>query len=115
MRLPTADPEADFEVYADAVENALDALVSESIDLVVVGQSMGAFAAPIVASRRRAARLVLIALSRGPNRGTGRAADYFRSRVLSSAPLRRVPSAGRSLRRFATWLGNSASPAPSRR
>ncbi len=52
--LPIADPEADFKVYADAVENALDSLASVSGDLVVVGQSMGAFTAPIVASRRRA-------------------------------------------------------------
>ncbi len=59
--MPIADPEADFEAYADAVDKALDALASESGDLVVVGQSMGAFTAPIVASRRSATRLVLVA------------------------------------------------------
>ncbi len=59
--LPVADPEADFEVYADAVVNALDGLEPASGELVVVGQSMGGFTAPIVASRRPAARLVLVA------------------------------------------------------
>ncbi len=55
--LPMADPEADFNAYADV----LDAHLTDSSDLMVVGLSMGAFTAPVLAARHPGARIVLIA------------------------------------------------------
>ena len=55
--LPMADPEADFHTFADV----LDAQLPDSSDLVVVGLSMGAFTAPVLAARHPGARMVLVA------------------------------------------------------
>lgn len=59
--LPAADPSAGFEDYADAVDDALQAAGHQGSDLIVVGQSMGGFTAPVVASRHSGSRLVLVA------------------------------------------------------
>lgn len=59
--LPAGDSDADFNAYADAVESALEGVPGFAKDLVVVGQSMGGFTAPVVASRHPGARLVLVA------------------------------------------------------
>jgi pimeloyl-ACP methyl ester carboxylesterase len=55
--LPTGDASATFETYAQAVIDA----IGDRSDLVVVGQSMGAFTAPVVASRLATRLLVLLA------------------------------------------------------
>jgi pimeloyl-ACP methyl ester carboxylesterase len=55
--LPAADDEADLTTYADT---ACRAVADVTGPLVVVGQSMGAFTAPIVADRCSAALLVLV-------------------------------------------------------
>jgi pimeloyl-ACP methyl ester carboxylesterase len=55
--LPGDDPAAGWEEYAKAVT---DALPPEPGELVVVGQSMGGFTAPVVAQRRGARRIVLV-------------------------------------------------------
>lgn len=59
--LPAGDPAADFIAYADAVDAALEKVPGFAEDLVVVGQSMGGFTAPVVASRHSGARIVLVA------------------------------------------------------
>ncbi|MFJ5546149.1 alpha/beta fold hydrolase [Streptomyces sp. NPDC093225] len=55
--LPADDDEATLDDYADAVLRA----VGDRRDLVVVGQSFGAFTAPLVAARRPVSSLVLVA------------------------------------------------------
>ena len=55
--LPAGDDEATLDDYADVVADA----VGERADLVVVGQSFGAFTAPLVAARRPVSALVLVA------------------------------------------------------
>jgi pimeloyl-ACP methyl ester carboxylesterase len=55
--LPAADDAADLTTYADAV---CDAILGIDGPLIVVGQSMGAFTAPMVAVRVGAAMLVLV-------------------------------------------------------
>lgn len=57
VELPAADDEADLTTYADTVCHAV---ADATGPLVVVGQSMGAFTAPIVAHRLSAALLVLV-------------------------------------------------------
>ena len=54
--LPADDPAAGFAEYADAVVNA----VGDRANLVVVGQSMGGFTAPLVCQRLSASLLVLV-------------------------------------------------------
>jgi pimeloyl-ACP methyl ester carboxylesterase len=55
--LPAGDDSADLNTYADVVTAAVTDVAGP---LVVVGQSMGAFTAPIVASRVPTAELVLL-------------------------------------------------------
>jgi hypothetical protein len=57
-RLPLGDPDAGPSAHADAVARAVRDLPGP---LVVVGQSLGAFAASLVAPRIHAAELVLVA------------------------------------------------------
>ena len=57
LPLPLHDHEAGPNDHADAVANA----ASAETDSVVVAQSLGAFAGPLVASRLRAAVLILLA------------------------------------------------------
>ena len=57
IELPAADDAADLDTYADT---ACRALADVTGPLVIVGQSMGAFTAPIVADRLSAALLVLV-------------------------------------------------------
>lgn len=57
VELPAADPTADLDAYADTVVRAV---ANAREPLVVVAQSMGAFTAPIVASRRPVAMIVLV-------------------------------------------------------
>ncbi|MGK5683929.1 alpha/beta fold hydrolase [Actinoplanes sp. URMC 104] len=55
--LPAGDDSLTLDDYADAVVEA----VGDRSELVVVGQSFGAFTAPLVAARRAVERLVLVA------------------------------------------------------
>lgn len=55
--LPTADDSADLSTYADTVVGAVS---GASEPLVLVAQSMGAFTAPMVASRVPVASIVLV-------------------------------------------------------
>lgn len=55
--LPAGDDALTLDDYADAVAEA----VGDRPDLVVVGQSFGAFTAPLVAARRPVTALVLVA------------------------------------------------------
>ena len=55
--LPCGSDDADFTTYADAV---LDALAGDPAD-VVVGQSLGAYTAPVVAQRCASRLIVLVA------------------------------------------------------
>jgi pimeloyl-ACP methyl ester carboxylesterase len=57
IELPAADDAADLTTYADTVCSAVADVTGP---LVVVGQSMGAFTAPIVADRLSAVLLVLV-------------------------------------------------------
>jgi pimeloyl-ACP methyl ester carboxylesterase len=59
--LPAGDDAATLDDYADAVVEAVDAAGGERRDLVVAGQSFGAFTAPLVAARRPVDVLVLVA------------------------------------------------------
>jgi pimeloyl-ACP methyl ester carboxylesterase len=54
--LPSDDPEAGWDAYADAVAGA----VGDRAGVVVVAQSMGAFAAPLLCSRADVARIALL-------------------------------------------------------
>ena len=56
--LPAGDPDAGLEAYVAA---ALDAVGTPDGDMVVVGQSLGGFTAPVVAERLDAAMLVFVA------------------------------------------------------
>ncbi|WP_436794645.1 alpha/beta fold hydrolase [Actinospongicola halichondriae] len=58
VELPASDPEAGLDAY---VEVALDAVDSPEGHVVVVGQSLGGFTAPVVAERLGAAMLVFVA------------------------------------------------------
>jgi pimeloyl-ACP methyl ester carboxylesterase len=58
--LPADDDSADLSTYADVVVAALSEVADIDGPLVVVGQSMGAFTAPIVATRVPTAELVLV-------------------------------------------------------
>lgn len=55
--LPFDDDSADLTTYADIV---YDELTGAPAPVILVGQSMGAFIAPMVAHRRRAALIVLV-------------------------------------------------------
>ena len=55
--LPTGDPSATFQTYARAVIDA----IGDRSNLVIVGQSMGAFTAAIVASQLPTRLLILLA------------------------------------------------------
>jgi pimeloyl-ACP methyl ester carboxylesterase len=55
--LPAADDSADLNTYADTV---VEAVSGASDPLILVAQSMGAFTAPIVASRVPTASIVLV-------------------------------------------------------
>jgi pimeloyl-ACP methyl ester carboxylesterase len=57
VELPAADDSANLTTYADVV---CDALVDTTGPLLLVGQSMGAFTAPLVADRIGAAMIVLV-------------------------------------------------------
>jgi pimeloyl-ACP methyl ester carboxylesterase len=59
--LPIGDEKATFADYADTVVQAVVDSVGHRSDLVVVGQSMGAYTAPIVCQRLQVAQLVLVA------------------------------------------------------
>lgn len=56
--LPASDPDAGLDAYVAA---SLDAVGSPEGDVVVVGQSLGGFTAPLVAERLGAAMLVFVA------------------------------------------------------
>jgi Alpha/beta hydrolase family len=56
--LPASDPDAGLDAYVAA---ALDAVGPPEGDVVVVGQSLGGFTAPVVAERLGAAMLVFVA------------------------------------------------------
>ncbi|MBC8091558.1 MAG: alpha/beta hydrolase [Pseudonocardia sp.] len=56
--LPAGDDSADFDDYAAAV---IDAVGDQSSGVVIVGQSMGAFVAPIVATKVPTELIVLLA------------------------------------------------------
>jgi hypothetical protein len=56
--LPASDPDAGLDAYVAA---ALDAVGPTEGDVVVVGQSLGGFTAPVVAERLGAAMLVFVA------------------------------------------------------
>lgn len=56
VELPSGDPAAGVAEYADAAAAAVD----DARDLVVVGQSMGGFTAPVVAQRLGARLIVLV-------------------------------------------------------
>lgn len=56
--LPASDPDAGLDAYVAA---ALDAVGPPEGDVVVVGQSLGGFTAPVVAERLGAAALVFVA------------------------------------------------------
>jgi pimeloyl-ACP methyl ester carboxylesterase len=58
--LPASDDDAGLDAYVDAARSALDG-EGGADELVVVGQSLGAFTAPVVAAQRGAAELVLVA------------------------------------------------------
>ncbi|MEP2371328.1 alpha/beta hydrolase [Ilumatobacter sp.] len=58
VELPASDPDAGLGAYVAA---ALDAVGTPDGDVVVVGQSLGGFTAPIVAERLDAAALVFVA------------------------------------------------------
>jgi len=58
--LPAGDDTAGIDDYVDAALFALDG-EGGADELIVVGQSLGAFVAPAVAAQRRAAGLVLVA------------------------------------------------------
>jgi pimeloyl-ACP methyl ester carboxylesterase len=58
--LPAQDPDAGLDAYLAAALFALDG-GGGADELVVVGQSMGAFVAPVVAARRSASALILVA------------------------------------------------------
>jgi pimeloyl-ACP methyl ester carboxylesterase len=55
--LPSEDPTAGLEDYADVVVDA----IGDRTDLVVVGHSFGGFTAPLVCDRLQADLLVLVA------------------------------------------------------
>jgi pimeloyl-ACP methyl ester carboxylesterase len=57
VELPAADDSADLTTYADVV---CDAILDVDGPLVLVGQSMGAFTAPMVADRVGAGMIVLV-------------------------------------------------------
>ncbi len=59
--LPAGDDSLTLLDYRDAAVDALHASAKQVSDLVVVGQSFGAFTAPLVADRLQAAVLVLVA------------------------------------------------------
>jgi thioesterase domain-containing protein len=59
--LPDADDELTLTDYRDAVVEAVGALKARATKLVVVGQSFGAFTAPLVAERLRADVVVFVA------------------------------------------------------
>lgn len=58
VALPASDPDAGLDAYVAAT---LDAVGRPEGDLVVVGQSLGGFTAPVVAERLGADRLVFVA------------------------------------------------------
>jgi pimeloyl-ACP methyl ester carboxylesterase len=59
--LPAGDDSPTLDDYADAVAGAVGEAAGDHGDLVVVGQSFGAFTAPLVAARRPVRALVLVA------------------------------------------------------
>lgn len=56
--LPASDPEAGLDAYVAA---ALDAVAVPEGDVIVVGQSLGGFTAPVVAERLGASMLIFVA------------------------------------------------------
>src|SRR4051812_16288524 len=61
LDLPSADQAVDFESYADAVVGSLIDAVGARRDLIVVGQSLGGFTAPLVCERVPVDLLILVA------------------------------------------------------
>src|SRR5215207_1744744 len=55
--LPSDDPAATFETYADHV---IEAMSSEDHEVIVVGHSMAGMTIPLVAARRPVRRLVFL-------------------------------------------------------
>lgn len=60
VELPAADDSADLTTYADIVCRAVPEGPESSESVVIVGMSMGAFTAPMVAARVPTARIVLV-------------------------------------------------------
>ena len=58
MDLPSDDPEATFEMYADVVAKAMREMPED--DVVLVGHSLGGLTVPIVAEREPVRRLVYL-------------------------------------------------------
>ncbi len=58
VELPAGDPEAGLDAYVAA---ALDAVGPPKDEMAVVGQSLGAFTAPVVAERLGAVELIFVA------------------------------------------------------
>lgn len=61
VELPSGDPDAGLDAYADAAVTALGDGGAARHDVVVVAQSLGGFTAPVVADRIGAAGLVFVA------------------------------------------------------
>ena len=59
--LPANDPDAGLDAYVAAALDAIDASDAADGDVVVVGQSLGGFTAPVVAERLGASLLVFVA------------------------------------------------------
>jgi pimeloyl-ACP methyl ester carboxylesterase len=55
-KLPSSDPDAGWDAYADAMAAAID----DRAGVVIVAQSMGAFTAPLLCSRVDVARIALL-------------------------------------------------------
>lgn len=58
VALPAGDPDAGLDAYVQA---ALDAVTAPEGEVIVVGQSLGGFTAPVVAERLGASTLVFVA------------------------------------------------------
>ncbi len=59
--LPASDPDAGLDAYVAAALDAVGAVDAANGDVVVVGQSLGGFTAPMVAERLGASLLVFVA------------------------------------------------------
>lgn len=89
--LPSGDDSADFSDYADSV---VEAIGDQTDQLVVVGQSIGGFTAPLVCDRVEAQLLILVA-STVPAPGES-AHEFFANTRLRDAQLRLREREGRT-------------------